>query len=224
MAPRGPGAGNGPDDHLAVLHAHQHLGGAAHDADIVKLQVVKVRRRVECPEIPIGEKWWRRGEVDAPREHRLEDVTGRDVLLDARDVGAKGVVGVGRRGAGHRHRLHGEGLHLAGRLEAAEPEVNARLGVVKALPQRCGIGTGRHFDGGNDGGAIVDVVEHQESVDHHEERVGQVAVVGRGIGQALERAHHVVAHEPDGTAGEAWQSRHMGGRMGAHDLAQMGEG
>ena len=82
----GPGAGDRPEGHLAVLHPHQDLRRAADDVDVVAVEVVQIRRRIERAEVAVGEERIGRGQVDPAAQHRLEGVARGDVLLDPAHV------------------------------------------------------------------------------------------------------------------------------------------
>lgn len=92
---------------------------------------------------------------------------------------------------------------MLGRLEPAEPGVDPLLGGIEQRAQGRIIGTRRHIHRGDDGGAVVEVVEHEQGVDHHEDGIGKVAIVRRRVGERLEGARDIVAHEAHCTAGEA---------------------
>ena len=95
--------------------------------------------------------------------------------------------------------------------------------VAAAYSRRSSLlaGPGHHLDAGDDGGAVVQVVEHQQGIGHHHHRVGQVAVIGRRVGQGLDGAHHVVAQVAHRAAGEARQPGHVHRRVPAHEAPEM---
>ena len=97
-APRA-GAGDRPERDLAVLHPDEDLGRASDDVNVVAVQIVQVRRRIERPEVAVGEKRIRRRHLEPAGEHGLKGVAGGDVLLDPAHVVLEPLVGVGRDGA-----------------------------------------------------------------------------------------------------------------------------
>src|SRR4029079_10568 len=80
-APR-PGAGDRPDRHSAIAHPDQYLRRRADDRETVKVEVIEEGRGIDTPERAIESEGWQ-GEVgfEALRQHRLENVAGRDVVL-----------------------------------------------------------------------------------------------------------------------------------------------
>ena len=122
------GAGDRAGDHLAVEQLHHRLGRRADDGDLGVAQEVHVRARVHLAQHPVDvERVGVEVEVEALRQHHLEDVAGQDVLLGHLDrllvharraslertsgsgsAGSGGATGdVGERAAevGDRHRL-----------------------------------------------------------------------------------------------------------------------
>ena len=53
---------------------------------------------------------------------------------------------------------------------------------------------------GDQGHPLAEVVERRQLADHVLDRIGQVLVVGRNVGQLLDLAHHVVAEVADQAA------------------------
>ena len=113
------------------------------------------------------------------------------------------------------------GRIVPGAASRADPVLDPRLGRGEEPPQLGVVRVGGHLDVGDDGGAIVQVVEHQQRVGHHHDGVGQVAVVGRRVGERLDRPHDVVAQIAHGAAGEARQPGHVHRRMPAEQAAQV---
>src|SRR6476620_3542460 len=70
-------------------------------------------------------------------------------------------------------------------------------------------------------GSVEQVVQHQQGVDHHEDGVGQTAVVWRGGRQRLDATNDVVPDIPYCPAGEAGQTWHLDRRVPAHGLGQV---
>ncbi len=68
-APR-PGAGDGPDRHLAAVDPHQHFGRAADQREIVELQIEEIGRGVHRPHAPVQVQ-----RVTVPATSRRRDST-----------------------------------------------------------------------------------------------------------------------------------------------------
>ena len=222
LAPRGRVPAIGPERDLAILDPDQDLGRAADDLDVVAVEVVEIGRGVERPEIAVGEERVGRRDLEPPRQYRLEGVARRDVLLDAAHVVLEALVRIGRRGRRQRARkLDGERPDRAAEGEAAEPVVDAGLGGGVEPAQLGVVGLGVHLHVRDDRGPIVQVVQHEQRVGHHHQGVRQVAIVGRRIGERLDRADDVVAQIAHRAAGEPGEPRHVHRRVPAKQRAQM---
>ena len=189
------GAGDRAGDHLAVDQLHQRLGRRADDRDLGVAQEVHVRAGVHLAQHAVHvERVGVEVEVEALRQHDLEDVAGQDVLLghlDRRLVLAGGhagahlgqrLAGVGRLDGDVRQRLaelHGHGLDPAGGLVVGDVEVGA--------------GAAEHGHALDERHPLAPVVEGGQAPDHAHHGVGQVEVVAGHVGQVLHLAHDVVA-------------------------------
>jgi hypothetical protein len=182
VAPSRPGAGNRPQCDLALLDPHQDLGRAANDVDVVAMQIVEIRRRIEGAEVAIGEKRIRCGKVEPPGEDCLKGVPRTDVLLDPAHVLLKAVVRIGPgRLRQRRKRLDLEWRARGRGCQTFKPALDPGLGFVEQPAQLPGACARRHFDVRDDGGAIEEVIEHQQGVRHHEDGVRKVTVVRGSI-------------------------------------------
>ena len=142
-------------------------------------------------------------QLEALRQHHLDDVAGADVLLRALDEPLEG----GRRHVGPQlaapvpaRRLGAHHRCLQARDEGVDPRDcrivrPVRRGPVAEIRVR------------HDADRLADVVEHQDALHEHHADVGQREVVLRGDRQTLERPHGVVAEIADGAADEAGQTR-----------------
>ncbi len=76
------GSGDRPDRHLAVAHPDQNFGAGADHREIVEVEIVEERRRVDPPQGTVEGKG-RQGEfrLKALRQHHLENIAGGDVVL-----------------------------------------------------------------------------------------------------------------------------------------------
>ena len=87
-APRRVRAGDRPDGHLAVAHAHQDLRARADEREVAEVEMEQERRRVEAAQRAVErERRQRERRREALRQHDLEDVAGADVLLRPLDHG-----------------------------------------------------------------------------------------------------------------------------------------
>ena len=64
------------------------------------------------------------------------------------------------------------------------------------------VGLGVEIGVREDRDRVLEVVEDDEHVGEHQRHVGQPQRVGTGLAERLDRAHQVVAEEPDRAAGE----------------------
>jgi len=140
-------------------------------------------------------------QLEALRQHDLDDVAGADVLLGACDdllVGGLGEVRahlagrrVDRRGLDRRHR------------EAGDQRVDARhRGIVRRLERLAPA----HVHVRHDLDLLRHVVEDEETLGEEQAGVRQPEVVGGALGQPLEGTRHLVADVADGAAREARQA------------------
>jgi hypothetical protein len=219
---------------VAPGDGQQRLGRGPGDLEVQEVEEVHVRAGIDHPQPAIDRE--RVGvELGAPAlgGHDLEGIAGVHVLDDPRDH---------RLEALPRH-VRAEGRALArGRrrdLRDRPGQQRPRLGDRR---ERVGVGgvdlavVGVDVDEDRD--RVLEVVEDDEHVGEHQRHVGQPDDVGVRVAQGLDRAHEVVAEEPDRAAGERRrlgerrlaESADLGGsqRVGvagvaerpAHDLAR----
>lgn len=181
-------------------------------------QVVHVRRRVGGPQVPVeverlGTQW----PAQLPREHDLEGVAGRDVLLGPFDTAAEGLLGEVRgpagRGVGGRTGRQDRAAGEPGardRLAQPPPHVLDPLdGLLVLLGGRPVQGHQEHALGG--------VVEDDQVVGGQEGGLGESGRRPRGDGQLLEVAYGFVSEVADDAAVEGRQAcygRLRGGEPG----------
>ena len=199
-----PGARDRPQRHLPLLDPNQDLGRAADDPDLVAVQVVEIGCRVERSEVAIGQEGIWGAELKPPGEHGLEGISRRDVLLDPAHVFPEARVRVRRGGGGQRWRgLEGERTQGGGGPQAVEPVLDPGLGAGVEPGELALLRVRRHLHVGDHGRAIVEVIEDQQRVGHHHDRVRQIAVIGWGVGELLDGADDVVPEIAHRAAGEA---------------------
>ena len=181
-APRGRVPAIGRSGHLAVLHPDQDLRRAADDVDVVAVEVVEVRRRIERAEIAVGQERVRRRRRRAGGDSTVWKVSPAAMYsLIRRTSSWNRSSGYGEPACGQR-RIGGSmasGRIVPGAASRSSQSLDPRLraGVqpaqLRPRPRR------RHLDVRDDRGAIEQVVEHQQGVGHHHDGVGQIPVVGR---------------------------------------------
>ena len=200
-------------DDPTLQQLHHRLGRRARDRDLRVAQEVHVRRRVDLAQHAVHvERVDRLVQVEALREHDLEDVAREDVLaggLDGRLVETTGHRGAERRqlgelvGRGWRRRVR----QRAGQLVDATVEAvdGALIGVggVDGLVQE---------DVLDEIEALAEVVERGHVTGQRQNRVGNALVVGRDVGQVLDLADDVVAEVADDAAVERWELGIRGAR------------
>jgi hypothetical protein len=177
------------------------------------------RRRVGPAQRAIeGERRQRERHRIALREHDLEDVAGRDVVLRALDhvheLGGRRVgygLGQGQVGAGHRRGVR---ERLVERLHHGAEALHGML--VGGLRVDPGLGP----DGRHDDHLVLHGVEHDHNGRAHEHAVGDAEGVGPNVRKVLHEAHRVIAHVAD----DAGRDRRQLGRQvdagGRQQLAQ----
>ncbi len=192
------GAGDRARRDVAPRHRHQRLGRCADDLEVLEVQEVHVRRRVDGAQPAVDrERLDRRRRRPALRGHDLEGVAGVHVLDDpghhrlerlARHVGLELRLRALGGADGGPWKRAGEPLaDLADRLDGARvrrlhPAVLLRVGV------------------GEDRDRVAQVVEGEDHVGEHQRHVRQPDHVRVGLREALDRAHAVVAEEADRAA------------------------
>ena len=222
-APARPG--NRAVENVAALHFDQHFRGAAHDGNIVHLQIEKIRRRIESAQFTINLKWCGlRFRREALADHHLKNIAGTDVALGfangfeifrASEIGSDAE----RRGALICFFL----WLLAGRslLEQLARFANlAHCGVVLCAEAAFAIGV--HI--ANDPEAMLHVIEGNDAVIEHQHCVVEADVVAQAFGEPLDEADHVVRKIADGAGHERRQSRQAHGTEALHACAKKRDG
>ena len=88
-------AGDRPDGHRAVAHAHQDFRARADDREIAEVEEEQERRGIDAAQRAVErEGRQRERRLEALRQHDLENVAGRDVVLGARSTMALNSAGV----------------------------------------------------------------------------------------------------------------------------------
>jgi len=188
------------------------LGRGPDQREVAEVDEEQVRRRVDGAQGPVdGDGAARRAPAVALRHDDLEDVAGADVVLadqDALDVLVH--VEVGDRLAARHQRRHGLDA-LGQRAQQARRDVVGERLVARLRD---------HLHGG------PHVVEgHDDGRDQERRGLREVAVLRRGQRHGrLEARDRVVAHEPDGAAGERRQAREVEHRALGEPGAQRREG
>ena len=118
-------------------------------------------------------------------------------------------------------RIDGQRLDRPRDREPGDPVLDPRLRRGEEPAELRVVRFGSHLDVGDDGRAIVQVVEHQERVGHHHDRVGQGPVVRRRVGERLDGPHDVVPEVSHRATREARQPRDVDRRMPAEQAAEM---
>ena len=132
VAPAPSGPGDRPRHHHAVAQADEGLGRRAHHRAVLGAQEVEVRARVHEPQHPVQvEGIGVEVEVEALRQHHLEDVPGPDVLLGAQHRALEGL----RR---HRGGDLGDAVVGSRRFQRRPAERAGQLGgeLVETRPRR----------------------------------------------------------------------------------------
>ena len=198
------GSGDGADRHLAIAHAHEDFGARADHREAVEVEVIEEGRGVHAPQRAV-EREGRQREfgLEALRQHHLEDVARRDVLLGlqhhrlvflGRGVGARVADGRGVRGL--QRQMVQRAVERVDDL--ADPLLRAHIG-----------GARRHavlgIDGGGDRHLVLHAVEdrHDGGADQH--GVGQAQRVRVGLRQLLHQPHHVIAHVAEDARRHGWR-------------------
>ena len=223
-APR-PRAGDRPDGHLPSLHPHQHLGGAAHQRNILECEVKQVRRRIERPQIAVQEQGIHRDHrLLAARQHGLERVARPDILEDPRHVPLERLPRVGRRGRDSRRGVgQRERCEVVPGAQAADDLVEPRLRRFVQPESAAGRGAARHLHGRHDDRPAEQIVDDDQRIGDHHHGVGEVERVRRGVGQALDGPHQVVAEVAHGAAREAGQPGNGHGGKLPHPLGEVSD-
>ncbi len=196
-----PGAGDRAADHATAEHLHHRLGRRADERGLLVAQEVHVRRRVHLAQHAVHvERLVVTFEIEALREHHLEDVAGEDVLarhLDGPLVARGSERGrerwqlgelVVRRRRRHVRQRSGELVH-----QVVEPP--HRSGVRRVDRVRAGIG--REEDVLDEVETLAVVVERGDVPGERQHRIGPADRIGGPVRKVLDLAHHVVAEVAD---------------------------
>ena len=215
----GPRAGDRPQAGGAVVEADHRLGRRADQRAAARLQEEEVGGGIDVALRPVeADQVVRGGADEALRDHALDDVALVNVLLHPGhhalvvvglvhgpwplDAAPGARRGVGGGGAQHREQLPHPGF---GGVE--------EVGLGGVVLER----EGKH------GQRVGDVVEDQERVGNDELR--QRPLGRKAVRHArLEEVDHLVGEVADESAAEARQARSRGQPVGAHEVAQHGEG
>ena len=206
-----PGARDRPADHPAVEELHHGLRRRADERHPRVTHEVHVGRRVHLAKHPVHvEGVVVAIEVEALRQHDLEDVAGEDVLARHLDRGAVG----GRR---HRRAAVGQLRELARRWrgrrvrerpgELVDPRVEPGDGELVRVGRRGLLDPFGEDHVLDEVEALAEVVERGHVTHHAQHRVGRAQVVGGHVGQPLDLAYDVVAEVSDDAAVERGQVR-----------------
>ena len=234
VLPARPRAGDRARDDRAVTQSDHRLGRGADDGDLREAQEVHVRARVEQAQGPVdvvGVGLER--QVEALRQHHLEDVAGPDVLLGGADrrlvrlrrdrAGGLGLGQPGRRGSHHRAGVRSVARPRAVRGQLLQAGtgglVGRRHGRRVELAVRC---LGHHHVVHEDD-ALAPVVEGAELADDDERGVGMAQVVVGHVREALHLAHHVVAEIPDQPPVQRRQPRQRRRSEARHHVLDRGQ-
>ncbi len=206
------GAGNGAVLYLAVFDADEQLGRCANDVRLLasdgEAQEEHVGAGIDDAKSAVDVEGGNLGQaVETLRKHALEDVAGRDVLLDTahgreeiRPGGARDQLerGAGRLGSGwvrlgwQRAIEHG--------FQPVQALQGGRVGVAAS-----------QVGGADEQDFVADVIHGENLIEEHQVRVGCVQLIGGGAGQALDQADDVVGEEADRARGEGRQAGQGGG-------------
>ena len=213
-----------PHRDLPFLDPHHDLGRSPHQLNAGGLEQEHERAGVDDPQRPI--------DVDGPRRsfqlqplanHHLKNVPGADVVLAVPDRRLEPVAGETRAPFERR---------LAPQVDVGQLEIGGSLlqlpahgvdlvagGLVGGL--RVGLiepGVSHHQHG------FLDLVENDHPVVEGKRQVGEMPVVGRGVGKPLDVADHVVAEVSDGSPAEPGEAGDMRGAILRDALFQIAEG
>ena len=219
----GPGDGPGYDPPVDELH-HRLRRGTDH-AQLGVAQEVHVRAGVDLAQRPVQvEGVGVEVQLEALRQHHLEDVAGQDVLFGHVDRGPEHL---GRRPPAHVGQpvlplgRDDQGLVDGGGAlgrELVEPGHGGVVQVVEA-PAVGGRSSG-YGDRLDERDPLPPVVVRRHLAHHRQDGVRVALLVGGRLGEALDLAHHVVAEVADHAAVERGQGfddrRAVGRQQGLH--------
>ena len=212
-------ASDRPCLHAPALDLHERLRRRADDVRLSRVDQVEVRRRVDDAQDPVEVERIDVGpDTEALAEHRLERVTGDDVLLDPPDrleIRAVDHVRGDLGQTGRALRRSDRCVPSPGQGEALQHGLVRLVGRPMGRTQRVIVETGgdhvRH-----DGHHLLQMVERDDVAWEGEDGVRQAEVVGHGLREALDLAHHVEAQVADGPA----MQRHTGQRRRGQQAEQ----
>ena len=202
------GAGDRAGGDVAAVDGQQRLGRGADDLEVLEVEEVHVRARVDVAQPAVDAERLDRGRRGpALRRDHLVGVAGVDVLDDPRDVGLEGL-------AGHV-RLEGRFLAVAVRRRASGsgPARRVRTARIASTARAWAVSVGVvvvEVGVGEDRDRVAQVVEGDDHVGEHQRHVRQAEHVRIRLWQALDGAHAVEAEEADGAAGERRQAGDLG--------------
>ena len=183
------GAGDRPRRDVAAGDRDQRLGRGADDLEVLEVEEVHVRRRVDGAQAAVDrERLDRHLGRPALAGHDLERVAGVDVLDDAGDVRLELLA----RHVGLELRLRA-GLRGRVRERAGEPLADLADPLTRVLAL---VAVREDRDG------VLEVVERHDDVGQHQRHVGESDRVGVDVGKPLDGAHAVVAEEAHRAARE----------------------
>ena len=176
--------GDRPDDHATVEHLHHRLGRRADERHLGVAHEVHVRRRVHLAQHAVHvERVERALEVEALREHDLEDVAGEDVL--ARDLDRVAVeVAAHRRPHARAARTSssaggGDGTYGSGRASSSTSSSSRATARSYAASTWLGVGAvGDEEDVLDQVEPLAVVVERGDVAGEREHGVGEPEIVG----------------------------------------------
>ena len=200
-----PRAGDRARRDAAAVDGQQRLGRGADDLEVLEVEEVHVRRRVDRPQAAVDrERLDRRGRRPALRRDDLEGVAGVHVLDDAGDHRLERLA----RHVGLELRL---GTRAAAAGRGSGPASSSRTSWIASRARSWRFRVLVDVGVGEDRDRVPEVVEGDDHVGEHQRHVGQADRVRVRAGQPLDGAHAVVAEEADRAAGE--RDRLVGRRL-----------
>ena len=196
------GAGDRARHHGRAVHPHHRFGRRAGDRDLGVTQEVHVGARVHLTQDPVEvERVGVHVDIEALREHHLEDVAGDDVLFGHLHGALVLTAGHGRA---HRRQIvvgrrrgNGRVGKWATELDGVGADAHrGRVVLVVDLRRR----QAEHGNALHHVGPLAPVVEGHERTDDAHHGVGQAELVGGHVVQPFDLAHDVVAEVADDAA------------------------
>ena len=218
LAPR-TGSGNGMGRHNAIFHLSHRFDGGADDVKVIQIQVVHIGGRIDAAQGAIDLEGMGVGWAGKPLGvHYLNNVPGVDIVhaltyrflvLRLREVGTYwGRLPQNRPG---RQQVRRQFQRMG---EATHQLINLRGGFAISLPYiPVQADMADHLD------VVAQVVEHQEGIGEHKDRLRQTLRVGRhGRHPRLKVADGVIGQVTDSPAVKTGQIRHGNEPVLAHLL------